>query len=145
VVDAKIEQQVDEIVRAYSTPVAIVEPSVILESAVMAYVNLTATHRVFKKDRVVAWCITSLVDRVVLPCLKSVDVAQAFAGIERVVTGIPDAWLASEGYTSPVWGEGIKGFLIKFVKRDGGEEYRKKVGAFLSGIRAYNEASLVDQ
>jgi hypothetical protein len=145
VVSSKIESQVDEIVSAYTTPVNVVDPTVILESAVQAYLNFTAAHRVFKKDRVMSWCIDNLVDRVILPCLKNVDDANAIGVVDRVVAGIPGAWFSDDAVSCPGWCEGVKGFLVDFVKREGGNEYRTRVSGLLGGIKAYNEASLVDQ
>jgi hypothetical protein len=145
VIDSRIESQVDEIVSAYNTPVNVVYPTVILESAVQAYVNLTVAHRVFKKDRVMSWCMDNLVDRVILPCLKSLDDVTAIVGVERVVEGIPEEWFDKDAVSCAGWCEGVKGFLVDFVKKEGGNEYKKRVSGLLGGIKAYIEASLVDQ
>jgi hypothetical protein len=77
--------------------------------------------------------------------LTSVDNATAIGGVERVETGIPEDWFDDDAVSCPWWCEGVKGFPVDFVKREGCDEYRITVSGLLGGIKAYNEANLVDQ
>lgn len=140
-----IDAQVTSLVDSYTTPVMQVSPQSIRTTALAVYTNLVAAARVFKTRVVQNWCMTLLVDKLILACLrqeKDTLPVEVLGVVECIVHGIPKGWIADDVYTVPEWCAGIKQFLVLFAEADG-KGLRKQVADLLIEIKGFDDASKI--